>query len=168
MTIRMIVSAAALALGFAASGCNQTTGAAVAEKQEPAKPPEQAKQANSDALPPPTLPNVVKDVREADAGKTISLKVGERFTISLVGVPTAGYVWTPETVPAFLVKKDEATGATIKQQNQPGYAGGNHWEVTAFEATAAGSGELELVQKRPWEKQPDPDNQHFRITVTVK
>lgn len=123
---------------------------------------------NPDALPPPVIPNVVKDVREADDGKTITLKVGDRFSISLVGVPTAGYVWTPEKVPAFLAKKEEASGATIKQQHQPGYAGGQHWEVTAFEATAAGSGELELVQKRPWETKPDPDNKHFRINVTVK
>jgi predicted secreted protein len=119
-------------------------------------------------IPPPVAPNVVRNLTEADAGAAIDLKVGERFSISLSDVPTAGYAWSPETLPPFLTAGDTLQGATTTAQYLPGYAGGNHWTVLVFEATSAGSADLELAQRRPWEDKADPDDKRYKIKVTVK
>jgi predicted secreted protein len=110
-------------------------------------------------LPPPAAAGVVRNLTSADA---------EKFSISLSDVPTAGYAWSPLNPPAFLTKTEELGGATTTAQFLPGYAGGNHWIVLVFEATATGEGELELVQKRPWEDTPSPDDNRFKVTVSVK
>lgn len=125
-------------------------------------------QPSSRDVPPPKIDGVIKDIRSDGAGSTVEIKVGERFSISLSGVPTAGYVWSADTIPPFLTKVAETGGPTTTAQFQPGFAGGNHWEVIAFEATKAGEGDLELVQKRPWEDKPDPDNQRFKVKVKVQ
>lgn len=122
----------------------------------------------SRSLPPPTVDGVVTDIQGSQAGSTIDLKVGERFSVSLSGVPTAGYVWGVEALPAFLAKAGEAGGPTSSAQFLPGFAGGNHWEVLVFEATAAGQGELVLSQRRPWEDTSAPDDQRFKVTVRVQ
>jgi predicted secreted protein len=119
-------------------------------------------------LPPPAAAGVVRDLTSADAGATVELKVGDKFSISLSDVPTAGYAWAPANPPAFLTKTEELGGATTTAQFLPGYAGGNHWIVLVFEATATGEGELELVQKRPWEDTPSPDDNRFKVMVSVK
>jgi inhibitor of cysteine peptidase len=134
----------------------ETTGPA----EEPAAAPA--------ALPAPAATGVVRDVTLADAGATIAIKTGEKFSVSLSGVPTAGYVWMPEDLPSFLAKTDELGGPTTSAQQQPGFAGGNHWEVTVFEAKAAGEGELVMVQRRPWEDKAEPDNQRFSVKVKVE
>ena len=83
-----------------------------------------------------------------------------------MGVPTAGYVWQAKQVPAFLSAAGETSGNTTSAQNQPGFAGGNHWEVLMFSATAAGSGDLVLEQRRPWETN-EPASQTFRVTIVA-
>jgi predicted secreted protein len=119
------------------------------------------------ALPAPAVPGAVTRIRAADAGKTITVSVGETFQIELVGVPTAGYLWAPKATPAFLEKTAEIGGATTTAQRQPGFAGGNHWEVFAFRATAAGTGVVQLEQRRPWEKTEPPSNS-FSVTITAR
>ncbi len=76
---------------------------------------------------------------------------------SLVGVPTAGYVWGVTTPPAFIKATDGPGGATSTAQFTPGFAGGSHWEVVVIEAVAAGEGEITLAQRRPWEDKAEPD-----------
>jgi predicted secreted protein len=119
-------------------------------------------------IPPPAAPGVVRDLTEADAGAIIDLKVGDRFSISLSDVPTAGYAWSPERLPVFLKAGDSLGGATTTAQFLPGFAGGNHWIVLVFEATAAGSAELELAQRRPWEDKANPDDKRYKVTVKVR
>ncbi len=119
-------------------------------------------------LPPPAAEGVARNLTSEDAGATVELKVGEKFSISLSDVPTAGYAWAPVALPAFLSKAGEHGGATTTAQFLPGYAGGNHWLVLVFEATATGEGELELAQKRPWEDAPSPDDARFKVNVSVK
>jgi hypothetical protein len=52
----------------------------------------------------------------------------------------------------------------LEAQNEPDYAGGQHWEVFCFAALQAGEGELVLVQRRPWETS-EPPVDVFRIRV---
>lgn len=120
-------------------------------------------------LDPPAVDGVSADVRDSgDGAGSASVSVGQTFSVSLVGVPTAGYVWDAAQIPPFLEKTAEAGGPTSTSQLLPGFTGGNHWEVLVFKAVSAGEGELVLVQKRPWEDAPDPDASTFRIAVSAK
>lgn len=122
----------------------------------------------SRAIPPPRVEGVVRDVQAADAGAEIALSVGQRVSVSLSGVPTAGYMWAPQDLPAFLEKVAETGGPTTSAQFLPGFAGGNHWEVTVFEAKAVGEGELVMVQRRPWEDKAEPDAATFKVKIKVQ
>lgn len=115
----------------------------------------------------PTPEDVTVRITAAQAGQTIEVGVNQRFAVELVGVPTAGYVWAPAQLPAFLTRAGEATGNTVPEQSEPGYAGGNHWEVLMFAATQAGAGELVIEQRRPWETD-EPPVDTFRVTIVAQ
>jgi len=103
-------------------------------------------------------------VTVADAGKTVRVPVGGTFAVELVGVPTAGYLWKPVSTPPFLKETGTTGGPTSEAQKQPGFAGGNHWEVTIFTAERAGSGVLKFEQRRPWETN-EPPADTFTVTI---
>lgn len=115
----------------------------------------------------PTPEDVTVRITAEQAGQTIEVAVNQRFAIELVGVPTAGYVWAPAQVPAFVTRAGEASGNTTAAQSQPGFTGGNHWEVTMFSATAPGTGEIVMEQRRPWET-TEPANNTFRVTIVAR
>lgn len=119
------------------------------------------------SLPAPVAAGVVRDLTASDNGSTIEVKVGDTFSVSLSGVPTAGYVWAPENLPAGLEVTAGLSGATSSNQNIPGFTGGNHWEVTAFRAVTAGRYELTLAQRRPWEPASEPAADTFKVAVNV-
>lgn len=116
-------------------------------------------------IPAPKVDGVTHALTEADAGKTIDVKVGEKVSIALVGVPTAGYIWAASNAPAWVKASDGPGGATSTAQMLPGFAGGNHWEVIIIEAVAAGEGEIVLAQRRPWEDAAEPDADTFKFTL---
>ncbi|MBL8559237.1 MAG: protease inhibitor I42 family protein [Hyphomonadaceae bacterium] len=120
------------------------------------------------ALPAPTPAGVSVRITAADAGKTITVPVGASFAVQLVGVPTAGYVWAVAQKPAFLSDAKEYGGNTTTAQSRPGFVGGNHWEVFAFEAQGAGQGVLKLEQRRPWESASDPAADTFSVTIKAQ
>jgi predicted secreted protein len=121
----------------------------------------------SSRLPAPTPNDVPVRIDASRNGQTVAVGVGQRFAVELVGVPTAGYLWAPTHVPAFLTRAGEAGGNTTREQSQPGFTGGNHWEVFMFAATAPGSGELVLEQRRPWETS-EPASDTFRVTIVAR
>lgn len=151
MSLRVCAAAAVLAL----------TSACTPVEDEPRQDPSQA------ALAAPTPGDVAVRIGAAQEGQSVQVAVNQRFAVELVGVPTAGYVWTPAQMPGFLTRAGETSGPTIAAQNQPGYTGGNHWEVLMFAATAAGTGELVLEQRRPWETDQPPADV-FRVTITAQ
>jgi len=120
------------------------------------------------SLPPPVVAGVVRDLKTEDAGASVEMKVGEKISVSLSGVPTAGYVWAAEAPPAFIKVSDGPGGATSSAQSLPGFTGGNHWEVLVIEAVAPGEGEIALVQKRPWEDKSDPNDERLKFKLKVK
>ncbi|HWA01773.1 MAG TPA: protease inhibitor I42 family protein [Caulobacterales bacterium] len=122
--------------------------------------------ANS-SLPAPTPSDVRVRITQEQNGQVIQVGLNQRFAVELVGVPTAGYVWTPAVMPDFLTRAGEASGGTTRAQSQPGFAGGNHWEVLMFAATRAGRGELVLEQRRPWETDQAP-TQVFRVEIEAR
>jgi inhibitor of cysteine peptidase len=119
------------------------------------------------ALPAPTPEDVAVRVTAAQNGQTVEVGVNQRFAIELVGVPTAGYVWQPAQMPDFITRAGEASGPTAAEQNQPGFTGGNHWEVLMFSATQPGTGELVLTQVRPWEPEGQAADT-FRVTIAAR
>jgi predicted secreted protein len=129
--------------------------------------PKQVASGEQQVLPAPTPDDVAVRITAEQNGQTVEVGVNQRFAVELVGVPTAGYVWQPAQVPDFITRAGEASGNTIAEQSQPGYAGGNHWEVLMFSATAAGTGELVIEQRRPWES-TEPATQTFRVTITAR
>jgi predicted secreted protein len=118
-------------------------------------------------LAAPSAEGVRVHVTAADAGKTIDVKVGEPFSVDLVGVPTAGYVWAPVVTPDFLTKTGSAGGPTTEAQRRPGFAGGNHWEITVFTAQRPGRSELKFEQRRPWETN-EPAVATLSVTIQAK
>jgi predicted secreted protein len=141
--------------------------AACTQPESPSQPPAPAANSNNGALPPPTPSDVAVHINAAQDGQTVQVSVNQRFAVELVGVPTAGYVWQPAQMPAFLTRAGDASGPTISAQNQPGYTGGNHWEVLMFAATGPGTGELVLEQRRPWET-TEPPAHVFRVTIVAR
>jgi predicted secreted protein len=119
------------------------------------------------AIAAPTAKDAVVHVTKADAGKVVSVKVGQTLAVELVGVPTAGYLWAPVSPPPFMTKAGERSGPTSEAQKQPGFAGGSHWEVTLFTVTGPGRGEVKFEQRRPWEKD-EPPADVFVVTIEAK
>jgi predicted secreted protein len=123
--------------------------------------------ADAGQIEAPTPDDVSVRITADQAGQTVEVAVNERFAVEVIGVPTAGYQWMPAQVPAFLTRAGEATGNTTPEQGQPGFTGGNHWEVVMFAATAPGTGELVLEQRRPWETD-EPPVDSFSVTITAQ
>lgn len=144
-----------------------TACAPTPEAPAPAPAPATEQRAVSKPVPAPTPSSVTQRLTAADSGRTITVPVGGQFAVELVGVPTAGYQWMVDAKPAFLSDPTERSGNTTTAQSQPGFAGGNHWEVFVFTANAAGEGSLKLGQRRPWEK-TEPASQTFSVTVRAQ
>jgi predicted secreted protein len=130
--------------------------------------PPSAPAAASGAVPAPSVAGVTRHLTAADKGATVTLAVGSKFSVDLVGVPTAGYVWSVAEKPAFLSEPTETSGNTTTAQSRPGFAGGNHWEVFAFEVKGAGEGTLKLEQRRPWEPKSEPATDTFSVTIKAQ
>jgi predicted secreted protein len=148
--IRVLVVGAALALGACAPAVDTSGDAGLYE-----------------AVPAPTPEDVTVRINEEQDGQRIEVAVNQRFAVELIGVPTAGYEWAPAQVPAFLTRAGEASGNTTAAQGEPGFTGGNHWEVLMFAATEAGEGELLIEQRRPWETE-EPATKSFRVTIVAR
>lgn len=163
--MRKIIALAVLALW--AAGCAAPAPEAPSQaKQEPAVSPSPARPAQG-GVPAPVPEDVTLQITQAQAGQTVEVAVGQRFSVALVGVPTAGYLWAPATMPAFLTRAGETGGPTVPEQRQPGFTGGNHWEVFMFAATEAGQGDLVLHQRRPWESS-EPPSQSFTVRIVAR
>jgi inhibitor of cysteine peptidase len=113
---------------------------------------------------------VAKGVLRLDAGhngQTIAVAEGQTFAVALVGVPTAGYLWSVVEKPSFVSEPVEGGGPTTAAQRQPGFTGGNHWETFTFTAKGKGKGRLKLEQRRPWEKS-EPASATFAVTIEAR
>lgn len=125
--------------------------AACASSEAPSAPTN-----GSSSLAAPTPDGVALVVTESDDGQNVTIKAGQTIAVELIGVPTAGYMWTPTETPAFLEAAGDYGGPTSSAQLEPGFAGGSHWEGFLFKAKAAGEGALRFEQRRPWEDDEPP------------
>ncbi len=155
----------AFAVLLAAAGCAAPSHTTAETSQDAIVTPEPTP-APSDALAPPVEAGV-RTVTVDQAGQTITVAVGERFAVALVGTPTAGYLWQMDATPAFLTATGDFSAPTTRAQSQPGFTGGRHWEVFNFTVNAAGDGALTLGQRRPWETD-QPASQTFTVTIRAQ
>lgn len=120
------------------------------------------------ALPAPGTTGAALIIDATDAGKTVDAAVGSAVAVTLIGIPTAGYVWKPAAAPDFVAALGETSGPTSAAQREPGFTGGSHWEVFTYRVEAAGEGELRFEQRRPWESASEPANAGFTVTLRAR
>ncbi len=120
------------------------------------------------SLSAPTPADVAMKVSAASDGQKVTVKVGTKVAVELVGTPTAGYIWKVIDRPSFLEPAGEYGGPTSSAQLEEGFAGGNHWEAFAFTVTATGAGELRLEQGRAWEEPQSGDGAAYSVFVLAE
>jgi len=99
-----------------------------------------------------------------DSGKSIQIKTGETFTITLESNPTTGYQWMVLDVDEKILSQVGDAEYQSKGTVMPG-SGGE--ETFTFKALKSGKTELLLGYERPWEEGVDPV-ESFTITVIVE
>ncbi|MDP8263357.1 MAG: protease inhibitor I42 family protein [Candidatus Ancaeobacter aquaticus] len=90
------------------------------------------------------------NLTEKDTGKTITLSVGQDFTVTLPGNPTTGYTW----------KLNAAKTNGVSQVKKLNYIGDSDSKLVGsggsftftFKVTAKGKNRITLEYLRPWEK----------------
>ena len=98
-------------------------------------------------------------------GKTITLKVGDPFDISLPGNASTGYSW----------QVIEGLGGVVEQLGKPDFhsnssdpnlVGAGGTVTNHFKAAGPGTAQLKLIYHRSWEKDKPPAKT-FQVTVVV-
>ena len=103
-----------------------------------------------------------KTIGANDAGKTVSLSVGDTLEVTLEGNPTTGYNWAATSLDTSI----------LKQVGEPAFtpsstAIGAGGQVTLrFEAVGSGQTTLQLDYHRSWETGVAP-LQTYQVTVQV-
>jgi len=100
---------------------------------------------------------------EEDSGKTIEVKAGDTFVVSLKGNITTGYDWSIANLDErFLQQQGEAD-----YESDSDLIGAGGTATYTFKALSAGQTTLKLIYSRPFE--PDnPPEKTFEINVVIK
>ncbi len=100
---------------------------------------------------------------------TITLKIGEEYTLRLKGLRTAGYTWSTIVTgdeQAISLSKTMAPPLSATSEDVP-RAGGNTDELLTIQAQTEGNATIQLVQRRAWET-PKPSAEHTTIEVHIQ
>ena len=95
-------------------------------------------------------------------GREVSLRVGEMLEIALPENRTTGFRWDlkSKAEPACILVKSTFEPAIAP----PGRGGTHRWQ---FQAVHAGTGEIELEYRRPWE-QDSPPGRIFSLSIHIQ
>jgi len=104
-----------------------------------------------------------KQITEADNGRAIELRVGDKLEVTLPGNPTTGFQWEVSNVDSLILTP--VGEPEFKPSSNAVGSGGN--VILRFEAIGAGQTELKLIHHRPFEKNVAPI-QTFELRVRVK
>lgn len=86
-------------------------------------------------------------ISAADAGKTVSLALGSRLTVCLEAQPGTGFGWEPDAGSTSLLS---LASVAAGHASMPG---AGQTQCLSFVAGSSGKGQLDLVYRRPWEKE---------------
>jgi inhibitor of cysteine peptidase len=111
-----------------------------------------------------TLSGETVCLTDKDAGRQVSLKVGDTMEVTLVANATTGYNWFLETMKAGVLKQE---GEPSYKCDAPERVGAGGRMTFKFRAAAAGETALKFGYKRPWEKN-EPPAKTFEVKVSVK
>ena len=100
---------------------------------------------------------------EADAGKTVELRPGKQLNIVLNGNPTTGYQWELASVNELVLK---SLGQPTYKASSQALGAGGMFEFM-FQAAASGKSDLQLVYRRPFEKDTAP-LKTYQVSVVVR
>ena len=112
---------------------------------------------------PPAPATPIQSLTEADAGRSIKLRVGDKLEVTLPGNPTTGFQWEVGSVDTSVLKP---IGKPEYKSSSNALGSGGQFTFR-FEAVAPGQTTLQLIYHRPFEKDTPPA-QTFEVTVTVK
>ena len=112
---------------------------------------------------PPTPAASIQSLTEADAGRSIELRVGDQLEVTLPGNPTTGFQWEVGSVDTSVIKP---SGEPEFKSSSSALGSGGQFTLR-FEAVAPGQTTLKLIYHRPFEKDTPPA-QTFEVSVTVK
>lgn len=103
-------------------------------------------------------------ITDKDAGKPVTLAVGQELTVTLESNATTGFAWEVAGLNAAVL---EQVGEPEYKAPQSGLVGAGGVQIFRFKAKAAGQVELKLNYRRAWEKDVPPAKT-FTVTVVVK
>ena len=109
----------------------------------------------------PEMPDKV--ITDADKGKTVTVKVGQRLLVKLGSNPTTGYEWSVAKTDDKLLPSDGET--TFDVPDTP-IAGAPTVQTLFFQGKGAGKTKLELQYIRPWETDKAP-NKTYAVEVVI-
>jgi len=113
----------------------------------------------------PGAPKTVA-LTEKDANRTVELSKGGLLEVTLVGNPTTGFMWEPQSLDAALLQPKGEVEFTA-DNTTPGFVGSPGKLTLRFEAVGSGQTTLKLVYHQPWDT-ATPPAQTFEVTVVVK
>ena len=91
----------------------------------------------------------VKQLSEADNGKTIKVTVGQELDVTLAANPTTGYSWViAEPTDERIIRQQ----GEIEFAPESGSLGAGGMQIVRFEVIGAGQTTLKLIYHRPWER----------------
>jgi len=103
-----------------------------------------------------------KTIGESDAGKTVTLTVGDTLEVTLEGNPSTGFTWEAASLDTSI----------LKQVGEPAFTpvstlvGASGQVTLRFEAVGSGETTLHLIYHRSWETGVAP-TRTFAVTVQV-
>lgn len=98
-----------------------------------------------------------------NAGQTITLNVGDTFSVELEGNPSTGYTWEVAEMDTAVLKQVGETEFVTESD----LVGASGVLKIRFEAIGRGETSLNLVYHRPWEEDVPPE-EIFEVSVVVK
>ena len=104
----------------------------------------------------------IRNLTEADNGRSIELKVGDELEVTLPGNPTTGFQWDVDSVDSVILR--QIGEPEFKPSNNAVGSGGNF--TLRFEAVGTGQTELKMIHHRSFEENVPPI-QTFEVTITV-
>ena len=104
---------------------------------------------------------------QADAGRPVTLGLGQRLEVRLSANPSTGYAWAlADSAGGTLTREGPPEAAPFA--TEPGVVGAGGNETWTFRAVQAGSGTLRLVYRRPFDPAGTAPAETFAAPVTVR